>query len=51
VKRKEIPKDDEEIELDHHPYIRPLFSSKLITPEHLEKEMYTREKNRHLSGW
>ncbi|SMP72278.1 hypothetical protein [Anoxynatronum buryatiense] len=48
VKPKEIPTDDQEIELDNHPYIRPEFRSVLIKEKEIEQELVKRNSNRKL---
>jgi len=51
IKQREIPDDDQEIELEYHPYIRPEFKSGLIKEKEIEQELTKRNSNRKLSGW
>jgi len=51
IKKREIPADDQEIELEYHPYIRPEFESGLIEEKEIEQELTKRHSNRKLSGW
>ena len=51
AKPREVPTDDQEFELDNHPYIRPEFMSGLIKEKEIERELAKRNLNRKLSGW
>jgi len=51
IEPREIPPDDQEIELEYHPYIRPKFESGLIEEKEIEQELAKRNLNRKLSGW
>lgn len=51
IKNKDVPRDDEELELNHHPIVRPVFYSKLLTTSELDSEMRERNIHRDLSGW
>jgi hypothetical protein len=51
IKDKSIPSEDEEIDLDFHPYIRPVFYSKLIEKRDVIKQLKERNNKRDLCGW